>query len=226
MWENLTNLVWMSQGLLFDLVMSMMVAIVFGLGIGFIYRYTNRGLSSESSFLTTLVLLAPIVTIVMFFIQGDLVVSLGLVGSLSIVRFRTPIKDTRDMVFIFWTIATGLGAGTLNSGIVIVANVIIAIVMILLYYFRYGISSSAHYVLVLSGGDSEAIKDVNNIINHHNLTAHVRSHEAREGVWERVLEIQLTKSHTDNLDDLVNELTELSGMNKVSLLAPQLTLPM
>src|SRR5690625_5465921 len=68
----------------------------------------------ERSFLTTFVLISPIVTMVVYFIQGDLVVSLGLVGSLSIIRFRTPIKDTRDMVFLFWSIAVGLGAGTGN----------------------------------------------------------------------------------------------------------------
>lgn len=225
MWDSLVNLIEMPHGLLFELVVSIIIAVALSLGIGQIYRYTNRGLSSEPSFLTTLVMLAPIVTIVMFFIQGDLVVSLGLVGSLSIVRFRTPIKDTRDMVFIFWTIATGLGAGTSNSGIVIVANIMIAIVMIILYHCKYGITIKANYVLVLSGLDSISVKEVNNIIAQHDLNVHVRSHEAREGVWERVLEVQFAKSNIDSLDDLVSELTQLEGMNKVSLLAPQLTLP-
>src|SRR5690625_5583288 len=80
----------------------------------------------ERSFLTTFVLISPIVTMVVYFIQGDLVVSLGLVGSLSIIRFRTPIKDTRDMVFLFWSIAVGLGAGTGNWTITIVASIIVA----------------------------------------------------------------------------------------------------
>ena len=69
--------------------------------------------------MASLVLFAPLITIVMLYIRGDLVLSLGLIGSLSIIRFRTAIKDTRDMVFLFWVIAVGLGAGTYNWGIVI-----------------------------------------------------------------------------------------------------------
>ena len=92
----------LSQSTLLQFLVSIGLSIILGIGIALIYRYTHKGLNYESSFILTLSLLAPIVTLVMFFIQGDLVLSLGLVGSLSIIRFRTPIKDTRDMVFLFW----------------------------------------------------------------------------------------------------------------------------
>src|SRR5690625_4025987 len=84
-----------------NLVISLFLGILLGIGIAYVYKYTHRGMNYERSFLTTIVLISPIVTMVMYFIQGDLVVSLGLVGSLSIIRFRTPIKDTCDMVFLF-----------------------------------------------------------------------------------------------------------------------------
>jgi len=99
---------------IFDVVFSLIISVIIAIIISQIYKHTNRGMNFELTFMATLVLLAPIVTVVMLFIRGDLVLSLGLIGSLSIIRFRTPIKDTRDMVFLFWTIAVGLGAGTYN----------------------------------------------------------------------------------------------------------------
>ena len=85
-----------------DALLSLALASVMGLLISQLYRYTHRGLNYEHTFMAALVLMAPIVSVVMLYIRGDLVLSLGLIGSLSIVRFRTAIKDTRDMVFLFW----------------------------------------------------------------------------------------------------------------------------
>ena len=74
-----------------DVMFSVLLAAVMGLAISRIYKWTHRGLNYEHTFMATLVLLAPIVSVVMLYIRGDLVLSLGLIGSLSIIRFRTPI---------------------------------------------------------------------------------------------------------------------------------------
>ena len=94
-----------------DFAIALAVSALLAWLVSILYKRTHRGLNYEHSYISSLILIAPIVTMIMFFIQGDLVLSLGLVGSLSIVRFRTPIKDTRDMIFLFWSIAIGLGAG-------------------------------------------------------------------------------------------------------------------
>jgi len=91
-----------------SVLFSLFLAVAVAFLVSQIYKYTHRGLNYELAFMSTLVLLAPIISVVMLFIRGDLVLSLGLIGSLSIIRFRTPIKDTRDMVFLFWVIAVGL----------------------------------------------------------------------------------------------------------------------
>lgn len=100
---------YLTGGDLFTILFSLGLAAAIAVIISQIYKHTHRGMNFELTFMTTLVLLAPIVAVVMLFIRGDLVLSLGLIGSLSIIRFRTPIKDTRDMVFLFWTIAIKLG---------------------------------------------------------------------------------------------------------------------
>lgn len=127
---------------IFNILFSMLIAFVVALAISQVYKRTQRGLNHELSFMTSLVVIAPIVTLVMLFIRNDLIISLGLIGSLSIIRFRTAIKDTRDMVFIFWCIVVGLGAGTFNWTAVVLGSIVVIVIIFVLYLFNYGKSKN------------------------------------------------------------------------------------
>ncbi len=210
---------------IFDVLFSLTIAVVIAIVISQIYKYTNRGMNFELSFMTTLVLLAPIVTVVMLFIRGDLVLSLGLIGSLSIIRFRTPIKDTRDMVFLFWTISVGLGSGTYNWTVVIFSSIFIAIVTYGLYFLRYGRSHNTDFVLVVTGNRPDDNEEVENIIKSYTEEARVRSHEIDNGHWEIIFELRFPRIVDRVTKKLVSELEEIESVQKVSLLAPQLALP-
>lgn len=209
-----------------NLVVSVSLAIILGIGIAFVYKYTHRGMNYERSFLTTLVLISPIVTMVMYFIQGNLVVSLGLVGSLSIIRFRTPIKDTRDMVFLFWTIAVGLGAGTYNWTVSIVSSIIIAIVVTFLFMIKYGTPLHAEFVLVVTGKIDGRSKELEEVIKRYAENAQVRSQDVQDEYWEVIFELKFLKNQENPSQSLLSEIKQINGVEKVSLLAPQLALPM
>ena len=226
MWQEFSQLLFIPTGLALNLFVSMALAFGLGLAIALLYRGTHRGLNYEQSFLSTLVLLAPIVAVVMLFIQGDLVLSLGLVGSLSIIRFRTPIKDTRDMVFLFWTIAVGLGCGTNNWTLAVIATVFLSIVISLLYIFEYGRPRHADFVLVVSGTSPYPDKESAEVIKRHSTTSRVRSHEIQGEEWEKVFELRFSKAQEEELDHLITAIQSLQGVRRVSLLAPQLSLPM
>lgn len=152
--------------------------------------------------------------------------SLGLVGSLSIIRFRTPIKDSRDMVFLFWSIATGLGAGTNNLGMVAVAGIIIALIYIVMHFVRYGIPTDAEYVLIIRGDGSYRAVEINQVISQFQVEAYLRSHDIKVDYWERVFELKLGKVNQEIIDQLVSSIHELEGILEVSVLAPQLALPL
>ena len=210
---------------MFEIIFSLFLAITISIVISQIYKYTHRGLSFELSFMTTLVLLSPIVSVVMLFIRGDLVLSLGLIGSLSIIRFRTPIKDTRDMVFLFWVIAVGLGCGTYNWSVVVISSIIISLVVILFHIIRYGQSYNVDYVLVVGGNSKYNTKKIYEVINTHTQEITIRSHETEGSHWEIVCEVRFTKLSESSTDSLIDSLKDLEGVNKVSLLAPQISLP-
>ena len=216
----------LGEGVFLKFVFSLVLAISLGLLIAKVYQYTHRGMNYERSFLSTLIALGPIVTLVMFFIQGDLVLSLGLVGSLSIIRFRTPIKDTKDMVFLFWSIAIGLGAGTNNWTLAIVATIVLGILMVAMFKVKQGSSFHKEYILVVTGENTFNSSPLDVFIEETNVQMFLRSSDYQGDAFEMVYEIRFDQKYIDNVHKLVKSLKEDSNVKKVSLLSPQLALPM
>lgn len=222
--DVLADLILISNETIVKFIISMALAIILGLLIATVYRYTHRGLNYEISFLSTLVLISPLLALVMFFIQNNLVLSLGLIGSLSIVRFRTPIKDTKDMIYLFWAIATGIGCGTLNWTVTILAGVILALLQLIFYLIKYGRPLHAEYILIIKGND----KINEGIIDYYSerIDMSLRNYEIDGETWEKVYELRFYKKHLRHINSLVEELKQDPACIKVSLLTPQLTLPM
>lgn len=224
--DRIIGIVVLPNEQIIDFSVSIVLSIFLGLLIATVYRYTHRGMNYESGFLSTLVLLAPIVSVVMFFIQGDLVLSLGLVGSLSIIRFRTPIKDTRDMVFLFWAITIGLGTGTLNWTISIFATGIITILLTSFYLLKYGRALHAEFILVISGHENHMSEDIESIVRNRSANVQLRNHEVDGKNWEITYELRFARQKEKEVRKVVAELQQLDSVSRVSLLTPQLALPM
>jgi hypothetical protein len=208
-----------------SIIFSILLATALAFIISQLYKYTHRGLNYELSFMSTLVMLSPIISVVMLFIRGDLVLSLGLIGSISIIRFRTPIKDTRDMVFLFWVIAIGLGCGTYNWDIVIISSIIISIILFILHIIDYGHSNDIDYVLVLYGNETIHTDEITQLIHKNTKETRLRSHEKDKHTWEIIYEIRTQSNDEINTEDLLSSLQAIEGVEKVSLLAPQIALP-
>lgn len=226
MWQELLDSFFIPEDLTLTLFTALLMALILSFFIAMIYRNTHRGMNYEPAFLTTLVLISPVVALVMFFIRGDLVLSLGLIGSLSIIRFRTPIKDTRDMVYLFWAIVVGLGCGTENWTLALMATVFIAIIIFVLFLFEYGRPKHSDFVLVVSGKSRLTPSETSEIIRQYSARSRVRSHDIVDDGWEIIYELRFTTSQEKRAEQFITEIKELEGVNKVSLLAPQLALPM
>ena len=106
---------------------NVVTSFILGALISYIYKVTHRGISYSQSFIHTLVLLCMIVSVVMMTIGNNLARAFGLVGALSIIRFRTAVKDTKDTAYVFWVLATGMTIGTGNYSIAFVSCAIISL---------------------------------------------------------------------------------------------------
>lgn len=232
MWDNIRELLFRLASFIgltgmdfSNVLFSLFLAIAIAFIISQIYKYTHRGLNYELTFMSSLVALAPIISIVMLYIRGDLVLSLGLVGSISIIRFRTPIKDTRDMVYLFWVIAVGLGCGTYNWNVVIISTLVISLVMFLLHFIRYGQTKATDYVLVVTGSDLPKNQAISEVLGKYTKEVRVRSQETEAEYWEIIFEIQFADLTETMIGELQEQLNQIEGVIKVSLLAPQIALP-
>lgn len=226
MWQQITDSFFIPGELSLSLFIAMLMALGLSFFIAMVYRNTHRGMNYEPAFLTTLVLIAPVVALVMFFIRGDLVLSLGLIGSLSIIRFRTPIKDTRDMVYLFWAIVIGLGCGTENWSLALLATVFIAIIIFMLFLFEYGRPKHTDFVLVVSGHSDHSPAEASKLIHKFSTRSRIRSHDIVDEGWEIIYELRFTETQERYAERFIREIKALEGITKVSLLAPQLALPM
>jgi uncharacterized membrane protein YhiD involved in acid resistance len=208
-----------------NIIFSMVLAFVIGMIISQVYKRTQRGMNHELTYMTSLVILAPIIALVMLFIRGNLILSLGLIGSLSIIRFRTAIKDTRDMIFLFWSIVVGLGAGTYNWTAVVIGSIIILAIIYVLYLLKYGKSENQDYILIITGESSGSYQEIETVVNQFVVNANIRSQEIQDGLSEIVLEVDFKSHDPLEIEKLTKQLYAINFVKSVSLLSPQLSLP-
>lgn len=195
-----------------DMVLALVLAFGLGIFIFLIYKKTYNGVMYSSSFGVTLIALTMITTVVILAVTSNVVLSLGMVGALSIVRFRTAIKEPLDIAFLFWSIAVGI---VLAAGMIPLAVIGSVIIGLILLVFANRKSHSNPYIVVLqcSGHDSE--KAAKKYLEKKTDRCVVKSKTAQKGSVELNLEIRLKDDNTD----FINELSEMNGVASAVLVS-------
>ena len=195
-----------------DMVLAMLIAFAVGLFIFFVYKKTYQGVMYSSGFGVTLVALSMITTLVILAVTSNVVLSLGMVGALSIVRFRTAIKEPLDIAFLFWSIAVGI---VIAAGLIPLAVFGSALIGVILLIFVNRKSHLMPYIVVLNctGHDAE-VRATDYIKTKVNRFA-VKSKSAQAGNLELNIEIRLKDDNTD----FVNELAALQGVQSAVLVS-------
>jgi uncharacterized membrane protein YhiD involved in acid resistance len=137
---------------------GLLVCLVLTLITSFVYRFTHSGYAYSRSYSITMVCVALVITMMMTVIGNYLVLSLGLIGALSVIRFRTAIKDPKDVAFLFICIATGLACATHDYAVAVMGTLFINCVLVVLHYLRFGANTASDYILTFSlpGDDARA----------------------------------------------------------------------
>lgn len=195
-----------------DIVLTLVLAFCVGLFIFFVYKKTYQGVMYSSSFGVTLIALTMITGMTILAVTSNVVLSLGMVGALSIVRFRTAIKEPLDIAFLFWAIAAGI---VLASGMIPLAVIGSAVIGVVLLLF---VNKKPHvnpYIVVMQCDNHAAEENAVGFLRTACEKCVVKSKSAQKGNVEIQMEIRLKNDNTD----FVNELAEKDGVSSVVLVS-------
>ena len=197
----------------FSVLEVMVISLILSMVIFLTYKITFSGVMYNRKFNISLVMLTLVTTMVMFVIGSDIALSLGMVGALSIVRFRTAIKDPRDTVYIFWSIGVGLSVGTGNY---IVASIGSVFLLGVLSIFSFsGIGKEDRYILIIRGNrdkEEEIMRCVFNSFKGSKLRAKNSIGDSMEIIYQ----IKIKNNEDKNI---ISNLYSIEGVNAVNIVA-------
>lgn len=197
---------------IFDMILALALSFGIGLFIFFIYKKTYQGVMYSSSFGTTLIALTMITTLVILAVTSNVVLSLGMVGALSIVRFRTAIKEPLDIAFLFWSIAVGIVLAAGMIPLAVIGSVIIGIILLVF------VNKKPHcnpYIIVLSCTNPTVENNATEFIKSNVKKCIVKSKTVQKDMIELNLDIRLASESTE----FINTLSAMPGVNSVVLVS-------
>ena len=175
------------------------------------YWVSYRGVSYNRKFNVSLVIISLISIVIMLMISSNIVISLGMVGALSIVRFRTPIKDSRDTVFIFWAISEGLCVGSQNFELALVTTLFIALVLLISCF----IPKLFNKYLIIIRGNNEVIDTLKviSLLDEYSVSSKLRTSARNKDSQEMIFEITAKRELNP---DIINKLLKIKGIDSVN----------
>ncbi len=197
---------------LFDMVLSLALAFGIGMLIFLIYKKTFAGVMYSSSFGVTLVALTMITTLVILAVTSNVVLSLGMVGALSIVRFRTAIKEPLDIAFLFWAIAAGIVLAAGMIPLAVFGSVVIGLVLLIFANRKAHVNP---YIVVLRCEDHNSETAAVDFLKTQVQKCVVKSKTAQPGSVELNVEVRMKDDNTD----FVNTLAEMQGVASAVLVS-------
>lgn len=192
-------------------ILLLMAAGILGIYLFFVYRILTSSTFYSKSFNVSLILMCVITAAIILTIQSSVVVSLGMVGALSIVRFRTAVKDPLDLIFMFWSISVGIicGAGLLGLAVTLT---VVATILVLVFYRLPDIRKSM--ILVVNAKNNACMEAVFQTVEKYDRHYNIKSRNLTKESTDFIMEIRIKDGET-----LLRELNEIKEVTSVSMVA-------
>lgn len=204
----------------FDVLMNMGVSLVLSVLVSFMYRFTHAGYSYSRHFNVSLVSISLIITMTMMVIANRVSLSLGLVGAISVIRFRTAVKDPRDLSYIFLAISVGLAAATSDYVIATAGTLTVCTVMLLLHYIQFGHTQAMDYTLTFCLESPENTKDFQDAAKDMFSKITLRSSaQIDDRTYEYVYIVYPRRGLPDNAMGVFRD--KVPGISRMSLIRPE-----
>jgi len=205
-----------------QIVLNIALAFALSFVVAVVYRYTHSGVSYSQSFVFSLVLIGFLIAAVIMVIGNSIARAFGAFGVFSLIRFRTAIKDTKDVTFILLVVAIGLACGTGNYFIAIILTVFSLFVIVILSRIRFGSIRNHDYILNFSVQveqfDNESLRGV---FKRHLTSNNLINVIARSGGAVMDYSFNVTFSKTGTVESLLQDVKKITGVDHVDLLSSQ-----
>ncbi len=195
-----------------EVLLAMLFSVIVGLFIFWVYKKTFTGILYSSGFALTLIGLTLVTTLVIIAVTSNVVLSLGMVGALSIVRFRTAIKEPMEIVFLFWSIAVGIVIGAGMIPLAVLGSVIIGIILII-FANRKNVENA--YILVLNCENEEAENAAAELLKNTVKKYRIKSKTVNADGIELTTELKIK----DDKMAFVNRMNEITGVKNATLVS-------
>lgn len=203
------------QRIVFNIVLTFVLTII----AAWVYKKTHRSLSFSPSFVFTLILIGPIITAVMMVIGNSIARAFGAFGAFSLIRFRTVVKDTKDMAFVFWVLALGMAVGTDNYVVALSILILVAVFIFVLTKINFGSLQKNNYILSFSlNGDSSQKEVYKSLFDKYlKLYNLLNLKTSAEGRLNYTFEVK--SDSKKKINEFISELEKINGLEQVDLLA-------
>lgn len=193
-----------------DTLVGLLFALVIGLFILMIYKKVFAGIMYSTGFAMSLLGLTLVTTLVIMAVTSNVVLSLGMVGALSIVRFRTAIKEPMEIVFLFWSLAVGIVVGAGIIPLAVMGSLIIGLILVIFASKKY---DKTPYIIIVNCEGDEAEKNATKVIEQAVEKYIIKSKTVNNAGTEFTMEIRVKNNETS----FVNKINEVEGVNSATL---------
>jgi len=212
------------QGLAFiyqpqDILFNLALAFLIGMIISVMYKITHKGLSYSQSFMLTIVFVTFVVSMVMMVIGNNLARAFALVGALSIIRFRTVVKDTKDTAFIFMALAGGMASGTSSYFLALAGTIVFSIIAFILHLTDYGSFYKSEFILRFRALNSNKEKNYSSTINSLTSNSNLIHVEPSGDNLTTLLTFDISLKKGQTPESFSSEIADLDGVEEVRLVA-------
>lgn len=199
---------------IFNLVFATLVSLF----IAYVHKKTHSGLSYSYSFFATLVLIGIIASVVLMIVQNNIYGALGLLGAFAFIRFRTIIKETRDIAFLFLALAEGVAVGLNQYAVALLSTATISLVAYLLFRFNLGYFTQNSYILLLSSTSPIEQGAFTNRLREHKISATLLASKKRQ---DQIFEytFRITGKDVALLHGIINEISSLYSIREFDIIS-------
>jgi len=203
-----------------DVVVSMVLSFVLCALIGWVYQITHRGASYTQSYVHTLVLNGMVVAVVMLIVGSNIARAFALVGALSIIRFRNAVKETRDVGFIFFTMAVGMAVGTQFYLLAVIAAVVICLIIVIMTRFNWYARQAVSQILKVQVANNVPFDTFfDSLFLQYTSSSELISVDTVRGGMLTELTYSVGLKKEGKIQEFLAEIRKLNGNNAVTLIA-------